>query len=78
MGDVDPSKAARDALLDDLKKAHDEYYDKEMKRIEAEEEFYKNVLKARASSSSLIKANASASKLLLINDIGTFLTGDQR
>ncbi len=76
MGAVDPAKLKRDALLDQLKAAHDAYYLKEMKRLDDEESFYKDVLKARASSTSLVKANAAASKLLLINDIGSFLTGD--
>ncbi len=70
-----PTKKTRDALLDELKKAHDEYYKKEIKRIEVEESYLKEVVKARSSASSLAKANASASKLLLINDISTFLAG---
>jgi hypothetical protein len=69
------AKKTRDALLDELKQANDEYYKKELKRIEAEESYLKDVLKARSAASSLAKANASASKLLLINDISTFLAG---
>lgn len=71
----DPAKKSRDKLLDDLKKAHDDYYQKELKRISAEENFYRAVLKARGGASTLAKANASASKILLANDIGSFLTG---
>jgi hypothetical protein len=71
----DPAKKSRDKLLDDLKQAHDDYYKKELKRIDAEEGFYRSVLKARGGASTLAKANASASKILLANDIGSFLTG---
>jgi hypothetical protein len=73
VGDI--AKASRDKLLDELKKTSDEVHKKQMKGIDAEEAYLKDVLKARSSASSLAKANASASKLLLINDIATFLTG---
>lgn len=71
----DSAKKDRDALLDELKKANDELYEKELKRINAEESYLKEVLQARDSATSLAKANASRSKLLLINDITTFLAG---
>ena len=73
--DSDATKKSRDALLDELKKANDAFFDKEMKRIEVEEAFCRDVLKARSGAQSLAKANAAASKVLLINDIGTFLSG---
>jgi hypothetical protein len=71
----DPAKKSRDKLLDDLKKANDEMYKKELKRIDAEEKYLKEVLKARGGAKSLAKANAAASKVLLANDIASFLTG---
>lgn len=75
MGIEDPAKKSRDKLLDELKAAHDAYFKKEMRRIDAEEKFYRDVLKARQGAASLARANASASKILVINDIQTFLTG---
>lgn len=71
----DPAKKSRDQKLDELLKAHEELHKREMKRIDAEEQFYRSVLKARTGSATLVKANAAASKLLLANDIGSFLTG---
>jgi len=71
----DTQKADRDKLLDQLKEANDAYYEKEMKRITAEEDFYREVLKARGGARSLAKANAAASKILLANDIESFLSG---
>lgn len=71
----DPAKSARDKKLDDLLKAEEELYKKQMKRLDAEEGFCRDLLKARAASTSLVKANASASKALLMNDIASFLSG---
>jgi hypothetical protein len=71
----DPAKKARDKLLDDLLKAHEELYQKEVKRIEATAGLCRSLQKSRSSAAALVKANASASKLLLANDIGSFLTG---
>lgn len=71
----DPIKEARDKRLDELLKAEEELYKKQMRAIEVEEAFCRDVLKARTASTSLAKANAAVSKPLLINDINSFLTG---
>lgn len=71
----DATKTRRDKLLDDLKEANDAFFEREMKRITVEETFLKDVLKARSSSTALVKANAEASKVLLVQDIETFLAG---
>jgi hypothetical protein len=71
----DAAKTNRDKLLDELKEANDAFFNREMKRIDAEEAFCRDVLKARSSTKSLAKANAAVSRVLLIHDIGTFLSG---
>ncbi len=74
MGD-DAAKTARDAVLDQVKTAWDEYYKNETRAIDAEEEILQRVLKARGGANTLAKLNASRSKILLVNDINSFLTG---
>lgn len=71
---ADPEKEARDARLDELKRAYEELYVQEIKRADAEEAYLKS-LRARASAQTLARKNAAASKLLLIQDINTFLAG---
>lgn len=71
----DATKKARDALLDQLKQANDAFFQKEMRRLKAEEDFYRDILKARGGAKAVAAANASASKILLIHDISTFLAG---
>ena len=75
MAEQDPTKAKRDKLLDDLKEANDAFFEREMKRLTVEENFLREVLKARGGANALAKANAQASTVLLVNDIGTFLSG---
>lgn len=71
----DPAKVARDKRLDQLGQALEAFFKKETRRIDVEEAILRDVLKARGGAQKLAKANASASKLLLINDITTFLAG---
>ena len=70
----DPDKAARDQQLDALKKAYGELYKQEMRRTDAEEAFLRS-LKARSSAQTLARKNVIGSKLLVIQDINTFLAG---
>jgi hypothetical protein len=72
--DDDAQKSRRDKLLDDLKKAYDEYYKQEIKRVNVEEQFIR-ALQQRGGSRRAARANAKQSKLLLVQDISTFLTG---
>lgn len=74
MGD-DAAQKARDKLLDDLTAAAKEVKEKVLKSIQVQEDLYNDVLKAQGSATKLAQANAQRSKLLLINDISTFLTG---
>jgi hypothetical protein len=68
-------KTARDKLLDDLKTAVDEWYTAEEKRINDEVAFVKSVLRGRTGSERLARANTQEAGILVINDIGTFLSG---
>lgn len=71
----DPDKAARDALLQQLQDATNKWYDVEAKRINDEVAFVRSVLKGRGGASALATSNLQKSKLLVINDIATFLAG---
>jgi hypothetical protein len=71
---VDPLKSSRDATLDELAQAFEDYVQNEMKKMDAEAQSLRN-RKATGTATSLGKANAQASKLLVINDISTFLSG---
>lgn len=71
---IDPLKTSRDATLDALSLAFADYVQNETKKIDAEARSLRN-RKASGTATSLGKANARASKLLVINDIATFLAG---
>jgi hypothetical protein len=71
---IDPLKSTRDATLDQAASAFEDYVQNELKKIDAEAQSLRN-RKATGTATTLAKANAQASKLLVINDISTFLTG---
>jgi hypothetical protein len=66
---------ARNRLLDDLKSALDEWHDKEIKRIDDEVTFVKSVLRGRTGSERLSRSNTEQARVLVIDDITSFLTG---
>jgi hypothetical protein len=66
---------ARNRLLDELKAALDEWHDKEIKRIDDEVLFVKSVLRGRTGSERLSRSNTEEGRLLVIDDIASFLTG---
>ena len=66
---------ARNQLLDELKTALDEWHDKEIKRIDDEVTFVKSVLRGRTGSERLTRSNTEQARVLVINDITSFLTG---
>lgn len=68
-------KEYRDALLDELKAATEEWFDKEKERIENEVAHLKSVLKGRTGSERLQRATTEQSEILVIDDITTFLGG---
>lgn len=71
----DARKTARDALLDRLKTAFDQWHDSETKRLTDEVTFLKSVLKGRTGSERVARANTAQAEVLVINDISTFLQG---
>lgn len=66
---------ARNQLLDELKAALDEWHDKEIKRIDDEVTFVKSVLRGRTGSERLNRSNTEQARVLVIDDITSFLTG---
>lgn len=65
----------RDARLDALKKATDEWADKEIKRLEDEATFLKSILKGRTGAGRLTNQNVSDSSKLVVDEISQFLEG---
>ena len=68
-------KTERDARLDALKKATDEWADKEIKRLEDEATFLKSVLKGRTGAGRLANQNVADSSKLVVDEISQFLEG---
>ena len=71
----DDATQDRDALLDRLKEAFDEWYDSERSRFEDEATYLKSVLRGRTGSERLARENTTEAEVLVINDITGFLTG---
>ncbi len=65
----------RDARLDRLQEAFDEWYDSERQRLEDEATFLKSVLRGRTGSERLSRENTTEAEVLVVNDITSFLTG---
>lgn len=65
----------RNALLDELTVALDDWYNKELEAIDAEAGFMRQVVKARSSASALSSGNVDKGKVLVIDDITSFLAG---
>lgn len=74
---TDERSKRRNEYLDKLKSAADEWYKNETRRIQDEVEFMRSWMRGRTGSDRLAKKNQARSEVLAINDIGTFLTGDQ-
>lgn len=68
---------ARNALLDRLKEATDEWHTKERGRLEDEATFLKSFLRGRAGSERLSRENTAEAEVLVIDDITSFLGGTQ-
>lgn len=69
------TKAERDARLDELKKATNEWADKEIKRLEDEAKFLKSILQGRTGAGRLTNQNVSDASKLVVDKISQFLTG---
>jgi hypothetical protein len=68
-------REARDRLLDELKQATDEWFEAEERRIEDEVAFVKSVLRGRTGSERLSRSNTREARVLVIDDITSFLAG---
>lgn len=68
-------KEARDELLDELKQALEDWYATETAAIDDEEAFLKSVLRGRTGSERLEQATAETARLLVVDDLGSFLAG---
>jgi hypothetical protein len=76
MPEMQSDKARRDAILDELKTAMTQYFDKESKRINDEATFIKSVIRGRTGSDRLRASNVTTARILVLDDITSFLTGD--
>lgn len=66
----------RNALLDELKEAVDDWAEAEERKVENEITFMKSVLRGRTGSERLARSNTEEARVLVIDDITSFLTGD--
>jgi hypothetical protein len=66
----------RNALLDELKKAVDDWAKEEEEKIKKEIDFMKSVLRGRTGSERLARSNTTEARVLVLDDIDSFLTGD--
>lgn len=66
----------RNRILDELKSATDDWAEAEEKRIQDEVTFLKSVLRGRTGSERLARSNTAQARILVIDDINSFLSGD--
>jgi hypothetical protein len=72
---ADSTTTARDARLDALKTAVEDWAEKEITRLEDEAEFLKSILKGRTGAGRLTDQNVSDASTLVVDSISQFLTG---
>jgi hypothetical protein len=70
-----PTKAARDARLDTLKVAVDEWGKKEKKRYEDEAKFLQSVIDGHTGAGKVVSANTQKSSAYAVDKISQFLEG---
>lgn len=75
MTDSQANLEARNALLDELKSALDDWHEQEVQRIDDEVTFAKSVLRGRTGSERLTRSNTTEARILVIDDINSFLAG---
>lgn len=71
----DPAQEQRNALLDDLTSALEDWYKVETKAIKDEADFVRSTVKGRGGAMSLSKNNVETAKVLVIDDVNSFLAG---
>lgn len=69
------SKAERDARLDALKKATEEWADKRTRYLKNQVTFAKRILRGRTGAERLTSKTVDLAKELVVDEINTFLTG---
>ena len=72
---ADDAQVARDARLDELQAATEEWADKEIKRLEDEVIFLKSILEGRTGAGRLASQNVDDSSKLLVDEVSVFLEG---
>lgn len=65
----------RDALLDELSAALEVWHTAEVAAINKEAAFVKSVVKGRGGATALSTANTTRARILVIDDLESFLTG---
>lgn len=73
---TEQQKQDRDARLDRLQQALNEWHEEEVARLENEAEFLKSVLRGRTGSDRLSRSNTAEAEVLVVDDITSFLAGD--
>jgi len=72
---TDPAVKERNDLLDQLTDALEDWYKKETEATQNEADFVRNVVKGRQGAMKLSKGNVEKAKVLVIDDITSFLAG---
>ena len=72
---MDDATLARNARLDKLKAATDDWADKEIARLEDEVVFLKSILKGRTGAGRIAKQNVADASKLVVDEISQFLEG---
>lgn len=75
MATQDQSQKERNALLDELSKALEDWHTKEADLIKNEAKFMRAVVKGRSGTMALSKGNVEKAKVLVVDDITSFLAG---
>ena len=70
-----PTRAARDANLDALQAAVDEWAESEITRLDNETQFLRAVLQGRSGSKELAQKNLASAGALLQAEIDAFIVG---
>lgn len=65
----------RDQLLDELKEAVEQWHERRSAQIQDEAAFLKSVLRGRTGSERLRRTSVERARVLVLNDITSFLAG---
>lgn len=65
----------RNAILDELEQAVEDWYGRERQRVEDDVTFLKSVLRGRTGSESVARANTATARVLVLTSVDAFLAG---